>query len=210
MESWVGVTSIRIVTPGVGLTASCLVASHAHVRCLWQLESDSRRRSALFCQRLVLWLPWAHARCILNLVSVAMIGIATFGIVSQRLVLWLPSANVLCIESWVGVATTGGDLPASCLVASEGSCTLYIESWVGVATTGVATFCVDLRESCLVPSLSSCKLYMESFVGVSTLGVGCECRVVWRLDAPLGLIWNWSRRCYSRCHDPQCRFDNVS
>jgi hypothetical protein len=37
----------------------------------------------------------------------------------------------------------------------------------------------------------------------------CEHRVVWRPDAPLGLIWNWSRRCGGRCRDAQRRFDNV-
>jgi hypothetical protein len=89
-------------------------------------------------------------------------------------------------------------LPASCLVASLGSCTLFMQSCVGVAmidvatfgvvAKGVATLCVDLRASCLVPSLYSCALYVESFVSVSTSV--CEYRVPWRLDAPLGLIWN--------------------
>jgi hypothetical protein len=84
-----------------------------------------------------------------------------------------------------------------------------MESWVRVAATSVATPCVDMPASYLVPSLNSCTLYVASFVGVSTLESGCEYRVVWRLDAPLGLIWNWSQRCDGRCRDARRRFVSV-
>jgi hypothetical protein len=44
---------------------------------------------------------------------------------------------MLYMEFWFGIATTGGGLPALCLLSSLGSFTLYIESWVRVATLDV-------------------------------------------------------------------------
>jgi hypothetical protein len=125
---------------GVSFPASCLVAFRSHVRCLRRLELASIR----YASRLS----------------------ASF---CRRLIFWLPSSTLYMV-SWVVVPKTGGGLPASWLVASLDSCTLYMESFVGISTLGVV-----LWVSCGVSMLLLAWFGIEvgfATVGVATLSVG--------------------------------------
>jgi hypothetical protein len=78
----------------------------------------------------------------------------------------IPMLLLAQLKSRVGVETLGVGLPALCLVASLGPCTLYMESCVGVG----------LPASCHVVSRGSSPLCIISFgagkIGFTTFGVG--------------------------------------
>jgi hypothetical protein len=188
--------TIGVTTLLVGLLASCHIAFRSFSCLVLGSESTSRRvasrRSASVFEHRVVWLPWAHVRknWILGRRRVDTLGVG------------LPASYfVVSLESWILSRLRDDALGRSAsfcqrLVASLSSSTLF---W---------NLDVDLPVSC-VPSLSLWR-YIWNHLSASRRSVlVCECRVVWRLDAPLGFIWNLSQHCDCRCRDAQLRFDNV-
>jgi hypothetical protein len=124
MECWVGVASLRVSTLGFGLPASCLVASKAHVRYRWYLESASRRlespRLSFANAAVSCGFSWGHE---------SWVCFATVGIDLPASCL-MPSLSccTLYVGSFVGVSTLGVGLWESCRMSSQCSFGL-IWSW---------------------------------------------------------------------------------
>jgi hypothetical protein len=89
---------MRVATLGVGLPASCLVASQAHARYRWHLDSASLYE----CR--VLWFPWGHK----SSVFFATTGVAMLGVdLPASCLVPALSSYTLYVEPFDGVSTFG-------------------------------------------------------------------------------------------------------
>jgi hypothetical protein len=156
-----------VVTLGVDLPASCLMASRGLI---WNSESSHARRQFpgvvsdriprliyakyVLCRHCGDWRLGAAHRCG-RIVPYGFwrLFLALFSVLSRRRVDTCRDARRL----FVSVVSCGFPV------------LMYImRSRVGVTTTRVATLGVDLRSSCILPSICSYTLYKECFVSVST------------------------------------------
>jgi hypothetical protein len=112
-----------------------------------------------------------------------------------------------CLDSefWVGVTVLGVGLPASCRMAYSGSSALNMASCVGVGLSAMfdvpslGLFWVLSRRSDAPRRLASSvsngiprlnTRYMPPWSALLRSASVCEHPVLWRLEAPLGFIWN--------------------